>query len=182
MVPAPDTAQLPHILATYFDPKIDNFFVDWRLLTPVKHQYVNPDDWTVDELPPSGLPIGLLHDRGAIVGAGGDLGKLQRELAGENQTALAASLTAAAQSQGVALPGRKQPAPTDHDTTDHQPASSTSPRTSTFQPRTGLTTWSIGDIPESIQTTIATGSGHQEVTGYPRYRPVPLTNLPQTWS
>src|SRR5699024_12518650 len=32
---------------------------------------------------------------------------------------------------------------------------------------TGLTKWSIGDIPESIQTTIATGSGRQEVTGYP---------------
>src|SRR5699024_483248 len=76
-------------------------------------------------------------------------------------------LTAAAQSQGVALPGGKQPAPTEHEKTNHQPASSETASASTFQPQTGLTKWSIGDIPESIQTTIATGSGRQEVTGYP---------------
>src|SRR5699024_7713548 len=67
----------------------------------------------------------------------------------------------------VALPGGKQPAPTEHEKTNHQPASSETASASTFQPQTRLTKWTIGDIPESIQTTIATGSGRQEVTGYP---------------
>src|SRR5699024_1847134 len=75
--------------------------------------------------------------------------------------------TAAAQSQGVALPGGKQPAPTAHEKTNHQPASSEPASASTLQPQTGPTTRSIGDITESIQTTTATGSGRQEVTGYP---------------
>ena len=170
LVPAPDTAQAAATyLAEYADPQTDNFFAALgAFLRQVKHQYVKPDDWTIDKLPPHlRFTYQVIDDRGAVVGASDELGRLQRELAGENQTALAASLTAAAQSQGVALPGREQPDPTDHAKTNHQPAASATTSISTFQPRTGLTTWSVGDIPESIQTTIATGSGHQEVTGYP---------------
>src|SRR5699024_9888655 len=98
LVPAPDTAQAAATYhAEHANPKTDNFFDDLgAFLRQVKHQYLQPDDWTVDKLPPHlRFSYQVIDERGAIVGASDDLAKLQRELAGENQTALAASLTAA---------------------------------------------------------------------------------------
>src|SRR5699024_4389283 len=151
LVPAPDTDQAAATyLAEHANPKTDNFFDELgAFLRQVKPQYLKPDDWTVDNLPPHlRFSYQVIDERGAIVGASEDIARLQRELAGANQSGMAASPTTAAQSQGVALPSGKQPAPTEHEKTDSQPASSETASASTFQPKTSLTKWSIGDIPE----------------------------------
>src|SRR5699024_7747766 len=74
-----------------------------------KHQPVGLQDWNVHNLPPHlKCSFQVIDDRGAIVGTSDDLQQLQRDLAGQNQTALAASLTDAAQARGVALPSAGQ--------------------------------------------------------------------------
>lgn len=170
LVPAPDTAQdAAHALATTADPATDNFFtVLGEFIRQKKHQYVKPEDWAVEKLPAHlRFTYQVVDDRGAIIGTDDNLTRLQRDLAGKNQTALAASLMDAAEAQGVSLPGRNQAT---------EPPASKAPRPSippktedadTFEPQTGLTSWSIGDIPPTVQTAIWTGSAHQQVTGYP---------------
>lgn len=172
LVPAPDTAQAAATeLASTADPTTDNFFTALAaFLRQNKHQYIRAEDWAVDKLPPHlRFTYQVVDDRGAIVGTDDDLARLQRDLAGQNQTALAASLTDAAQAQGVALPNR-QNSSTSEATTDATPKPKPQSPTAdepTFAPRTSLTTWSIGDIPGSVQTSIWTGSANQQVTGYP---------------
>src|SRR5699024_1792654 len=84
-VPAPATAQAAATyLAEHANPKTDNFFDELgAFLRQVKHQYLKPDDWTVDKLPPHlRFSYQVSDERGAIAGASDDLAKLQRELAG----------------------------------------------------------------------------------------------------
>lgn len=172
LVPAPDTAQAAaNELAATADPATDNFFAALgAFLRQTKHQHVRSEDWAVEKLPPHlRFTYQVVDDRGAIIGTDDNLARLQRELAAKNQTALAASLTEAAQAQGVALPGRKNK----NTRADKQPAQQNQPEApkstnvSSFEPKTGLTTWDFGDIPATVQTAIWTGSAHQSVTGYP---------------
>ena len=173
LVPAPDTAQAAaEHLAEHADPARDNFYdALGTYLRQVKHQVVGAEDWARQKLPPHlRFTFQVVDDRGAIVGTDDDLAALQRNLAGQNQTALAQSLTDAARAKGVNLPtpgaqqtqrtqGKKQrPRP---------PAPPTKQADDALTPQSGLTSWTIGDIPATIQTSVWTGSAHQEVTGYP---------------
>src|SRR5699024_7476189 len=177
LVPAPDTAQAAvEALSSTADPATDDFYAALAtFLRRTKHQYIKPEDWAVTKLPPHlRFTYQVVDDRGAIVGTDDDLGRLQRDLAGQNQTALAASMTDAARAQGVALPGRQntsgQRSQQDKQQKPQQPAKQQSPTTaksSSFTPQTGLTRWSIGDIPATVETAIWTGSANQNVTGYP---------------
>lgn len=173
LVPAPDTAQAAaNDLAATADPATDNFYAALgAFLRQAKHQYVRPEDWAVDQLPPHlRFTFQVVDDRGAISGTDDNLAKLQHDLAAKNQTALAASLTDAAQAQGVALPGQQTKQPkrggkkSAEQTTPGDAQKSPAPA---FEPKTGLTTWDFGDIPATVQTAIWTGSAHQSVTGYP---------------
>src|SRR5699024_4723857 len=104
LVPAPDTAQAAaKELAATADPATDNFFAALgAFLRQTKHQHVRSEDWAVEKLPPHlRFTYQVVDDRGAIIGTDDNLARLQRELAAKNQTALAASLTEAAQAQGV---------------------------------------------------------------------------------
>ena len=174
LVPAPDTAQAAvEALEASADPATDDFYTALgTFLRQTKHQYVKPEDWAIEKLPPHlRFTYQVVDDRGAIIGTDNELGRLQRDLAGQNQTALAASLTEAANAQGVALPGRQDHA-AQHPRNRKQPKPSanrptTPAESSSFTPQTGLTRWSIGDIPSTVQTAIWTGSAHQNVTGYP---------------
>ncbi|MGO1959448.1 MAG: ATP-dependent RNA helicase HrpA [Yaniella sp.] len=178
LVPAPDTAQAAvEALSSTADPATDDFYAALAtFLRRTKHQYIKPEDWTVTKLPPHlRFTYQVVDDRGAIVGTDDNLGRLQRDLAGKNQTALAASLTDAAHAKGVTLPGRKntsgqraqkgkQQKP-QQSTKQHSPVAAES--SSSFTPRTGITRWDFGDIPATVQTAIWTGSANQNVTGYP---------------
>src|SRR5699024_12348443 len=85
LVPAPDTAQAAATyLAEHANPKADNFFDELgAFLRQVNHQYLKPEDGTVDKLPPQlGCSYQVIDERGAIVGASDDLTRLQRKLAG----------------------------------------------------------------------------------------------------
>ena len=178
LVPAPDTARAAAQELAGHDPATTNFFEALNaFLRHTKHQYVQLDDWAPEKLPPHlRFTYQVVDERGAILGTDDDLGTLQRDLAGQNQTALAASLTDAANAQGVALPGQQNSSPHTPGTpsksnakaTPQTPPTAEHPAsTASFEPHTGLTSWSIGDIPETIQTAIWTGTANQEVTGYP---------------
>ena len=174
LVPAPDTAQAAvEALEASADPTTDDFYTALgTFLRQTKHQYIKLEDWAVEKLPPHlRFTYQVVDDRGAIIGTDNDLGRLQRDLAGQNQTALAASLTEAAKTQGVELPGHQEPAAQQRRTRkQHKPAAkqpTTAPAAPSFTPQAGLTHWSIGDIPRTVQTAIWTGSANQNVTGYP---------------
>ncbi|WGH93358.1 ATP-dependent RNA helicase HrpA [Auritidibacter ignavus] len=186
LVPAPDTARRAlAILHRDYDPLTDDFYDALSaVLLDVKHVKVPRDQWRPEALPEHlRMTFSVVDHRGAVIGVGEDLGQLQRDLAGENRTALAESLTRAAQAQGVDLAQTTQhptPGP-GKDTTRRQPASNSGkqpPRrdqdrtvTESFTPRQGLTRWDIPELPEQVQTPVATGSGHQLVTGYPALSP-----------
>lgn len=173
LVPAPDTAQAAaDYLAKQADPAQDNFYAALgTFLRQVKHQVVGSDDWAPAKLPPHlRFTFQVVDDRGAIVGTGDDLTALQRELAGQNQTALAESLTDAARAKGVDLPTRGTRQSSRADGKKHRlrpPAPQAAEADDTLTPKSGLTSWIIGDIPATIQTSVWTGSAHQQVTGYP---------------
>lgn len=170
LVPAPDTAQAAaeHLEATA-DPAADQFYTELgTFLRQTKHQPVGSDDWAPEKLPPHlRFNYQVVDDRGAIVGTGDDLQALQRDLAGQNQTALAASLTEAAKERGVRLPKSGQPGAKPQPKRPQQRHSAPTPPTPSLEPQTGLTTWSFGDLPETVETSIWTGTAHQQVTGYP---------------
>lgn len=171
LVPAPDTAKAAAThLAEHADPAVDNFYAELgTFLRQTKHQPVDVDDWAPQKLPPHlRFTFQVVDDRGAVVGTSDDLTRLQRELAGQNQTALAASLTDAAQAKGVRLPsGETMPAKPGKKKRPAPPAPAADLDEPSVNPQTGLTSWSIGDIPETVQTSIWTGSTYQQVTGYP---------------
>lgn len=172
LVPAPDTARAAaEHLATHAEPATDDFYAALgTFLRQTKHQPVAAEDWAPDKLPPHlRFNYQVVDDRGAIVGTGDDLGALQRDLAGQNQTALAASLTDAAQAQGVRLPTQAASTARPKDTPrSKRPQPAKSPKKPpALAPKTGLTRWDFGDLPDSVQTAIWTGSAHQQVTGYP---------------
>lgn len=175
LVPAPDTAQAAvEALEASADPATENFFTALgSFLRQTKHQHVKAEDWSVEKLPPHlRFTYQVVDDRGAIIGTDDNLARLQRDLAGQNQTALAESLADAAKAQGVALPkGKAKPAPK---SSKQQPTKQPkqagkrpSQEESSFTPQTGLTRWDFGDIPATVQTAIWTGSANQDVTGYP---------------
>lgn len=171
LVPAPDTAQTAaDHMAQHADPARDDFYATLgTFLRQTKHQAIATQDWSPEKLPPH-LRFGfqVVDDRDAIVGTGDDLGALQRDLAGQNQTALAASLTDAARAKGVAIPsGASGPRRTKSTTSSPAPTAAPQAATSSLTPQTGLTRWAIGDIPATVATSIWTGTAHQEVTGYP---------------
>src|SRR5690625_467827 len=173
LVPAPDTAQAAAAhLAEHANPATDNFYTQLStFLRQTKHQVVAPDDWAPEKLPPHlRFTFQVVDERGAIVGTDDNLAALQRELAGQNQTALAASLTDAAETKGIALPTDAKTATKKAGRQSKPPATTTPPapkQHDAFTPQTGLTSWNFGDIPETIQTSVWTGSAHQQVTGYP---------------
>ena len=176
LVPAPDTAQAAaEQLAAHADPATDDFYTALgTFLRQTKHQPIAPDDWAPDKLPPHlRFNYQVVDERGAVVGTSDDLHALQRDLAGQNQTALAASLTEAAKEHGVRLPkpakrggrpGRPQPKSARADTARDAPKPPPGP---SLEPKTGLTSWNFGDLPATVQTSIWTGTAHQQVTGYP---------------
>ena len=172
LVPAPDTAQAAaNYLAEYADPATDNFYEALgTFLRQTKHQAIASDDWAVEKLPPHlRFTFQVVDERGAIVGTDDNLARLQRQLAGRNQTALAASLTDAAQAKGVQLPNNDNKPVKPGRTKRNRPATPPAPKPTgpTVSPQTGLTSWTIPDIPETVQTSVWTGSAHQQVTGYP---------------
>lgn len=171
LVPAPDTAQAAaEHLAEHADPTADNFYSALaKFLRQTKHQVVGPDDWAVEKLPPHlRFTFQIVDERGAIVGTDDNLGALQRQLAGRNQTALAASLSEAARAQGVTLPNKPaQPARRVKKQRKADPPPPAKPSSETVTPQTGLTGWTIPDIPDTVETSVWTGSAYQQVTGYP---------------
>src|SRR5690625_6855112 len=93
LVPSPDTAQAAAAhFAEHANPATDNFYTQLStFLRQTKHQVVAPDDWAPEKLPPHlRFTFQVVDERGAIVGTDDNLAALQRELAGQNQTALAA--------------------------------------------------------------------------------------------
>ena len=171
LIPAPDTAKAAaQHLAAEADPASDQFYATLSaFLRRTKHQVVAAEDWAPETLPPHlRFSFQVVDDRGAIIGTDDDLAALQRQLAGKNQTALAASLTDAAQAKGVVLPGRSKKGGARPRTAPKAPAPQDQPKTSaSVTPQSGLTSWSIGDLPDTVQTSIWTGTAHQKVTGYP---------------
>lgn len=173
LVPAPDTAQqAAKELETAADPSTDDLYEALStFMRQTKQQYVPVEHWAPDRLPPHlRFTYQVVDDRGAVLGTGDDLAALQRDLAGQNQTALAASLTEAAKAQGVNIPGSSEQRLPQAPTTSPNQASSkptTTPSKSSFEPKTGLAKWNFGDIPATIDTAIWTGSAYQDVTGYP---------------
>ena len=171
LVPAPNTAQAAaeHLEAAA-NPATDHFYTELgTFLRQTKHQPVGTDDWAPEKLPPHlRFNFQVVDERGAIVGTGDDLQALQRDLAGRNQTALAASLTEAAKERGVRLPKSEQPAakPQPKRPQQHRGVPK-KPPTPSLAPQTGLTAWNFGDLPETVETSIWTGTAYQNVTGYP---------------
>ena len=177
LVPAPDTAQAAAAhLAEHADPVTDNFYTALgTFIRQTKHQPVAIEDWEPQKLPAHlRFSFQVVDERGAVVGTDDNLATLQRDLAGQNQTALAASLTDAARAKGVALPSGGSQPPNPSRKKRSQPAAppAKAPEAS-LNPQTGLTSWSIGDIPETIQTSVWTGSAHQQVVGYPALQAEP---------
>lgn len=173
LVPAPDTAQAAAThLAEHANPTKDNFYSTLStFLRQTKHQVIDAADWAPGKLPPHlRFTFQIVDDRGAVVGTDDNLAALQRALAGQNQTALAASLTDAARAQGVALPKHEKPQTKrsrGKQPRSAPPAPPVKQSGDSFTPQSGLTSWSVGDIPNTIQTSVWTGSAHQQVTGYP---------------
>lgn len=172
LVPAPDTAKAAaDYLLAHHEPRTDNFYDALAaFLRKTKHQSISTADWKPDKLPAHlRFTYQIVDDRDAIVGTSNDLVALQRELAAQNQTALAASLTEATRAKGesdaiAVKPGktRKQPA-----TSPVQPKPPAPSKGPSVTPQTGLTSWTIGEIPTTVETSVWTGNAYQEVTGYP---------------
>lgn len=112
----------------------------------VAHQPVTAADFDLDRVPPHlGIVFRVVDQRGRALGSGRDLTELQQRLAGQARGAVASSLTKPARAPMAAA---RPEAPGASDT---------------FRESDGLTDWSIGDLPEVVDTRVAGGV----VRGYP---------------
>ncbi|MGM7670092.1 ATP-dependent RNA helicase HrpA [Microbacterium sp. A93] len=185
-VPAPDVARAAvDRLAQEADPATDQLLPSLELaLRRMKGVLIPPGSWDLSAVPAHLVPDYRVEDaRGAIIGAGQDLAALQDRLAGANRSAIADSLARASQDS---RPGDSH-SPGDSHRQDQQrhdggapspgtltpgahPAAGSpagSPALAAFDERHGLSDWTVGDIPRKIDTTVRTGSGTQQITGFP---------------
>lgn len=178
LVPAPDTARAATAyLAAHHQSGTENFYeVLAAFLRKTKHQPIAQEDWAPHNLPAHlRFTYQVVDDRHAIVGTSNDLAGLQRDLAAQNQTALAASLTEAARAMGGPVPGSPATPGAQRPTTTGRPKSIAPPEPNgpSVTPQTGLTAWTVGDIPATVDSSVWTGSAYQQVTGYPALQAEP---------
>ncbi|MGO1182593.1 MAG: ATP-dependent RNA helicase HrpA [Micrococcaceae bacterium] len=179
VVPAPDVAaRAVAVLDAEFDPGRDELLVSLTaVLRRLKSVVIPAEAWNPAAVPEHlRMAYRVVDERQAVIGAGDDLAELQHRLTAANRTAIAASLaeagldpaaTAGAPKTPTSATGRQSaPSPS------ARPGRSSAPGIAApaFTPRHGLTTWDVGDLPRSLKTTVAAGSGTQEITGYPALR------------
>ena len=168
-VPAPDVArQAVAALEADFDPQRDDLEPSLeRVLRRLKGHVVPPGSWNWDVVPPHlKLSFSVVDPRGKVLGSGKDLVALQAELAPATRRAIAESLGATPKSAQPS--GRGKAGATDAGR--HLPPSSAEPTTTAGGPqraglaeRSGLTEWTVGTIPRTASTSVASHT----VTGYP---------------
>ncbi|GAA4771373.1 ATP-dependent RNA helicase HrpA [Citricoccus nitrophenolicus] len=172
-VPAPDVARAAvEQLAQEADPSTDDLLPSLELaLRRMKGELVPPGSWDLSSVPAHLVPDYRVVDaRGAVMGAGQDLAALQDRLAGANRSAIADSLARAAQdgnrqdqpetAAGVPSPESSAPGPP-------QEREQPDPAVAAFAERHGLTDWSVGDLPRTVDARVTAGTGTQQITGYP---------------
>ncbi|KRB39013.1 ATP-dependent RNA helicase HrpA [Microbacterium sp. Root180] len=118
----------------------------------VANQPVTADDFEMERVPGHLLvSFRAVDERGRAVGADRDLAALQDRLAGRARDSVARSL--------ARTPAREAPAPGP----GAAAAGATAAAGSAFAERTGLTEWTVGDLPDVVDTKVAGGV----VRGYP---------------
>ncbi|WP_420792762.1 ATP-dependent RNA helicase HrpA [Microbacterium thalli] len=115
----------------------------------VANQPVSASDFDLERVPAHlSMSFRAVDERGRTLGSARDLGELQQRLAGRSRASVARSLARAAPRAGaqpaVAIPG--------------EPAAA-----GAVTERTGLTEWTVGDLPDLVDTRVAGGV----VRGYP---------------
>jgi ATP-dependent helicase HrpA len=120
----------------------------------IANQPVSAGDFELDRVPAHlQVSFRVVDERGRPVGSGRDLGELQQRFSDRARTSVEKSLTRSLSERSET----KRPHP------DAGPRSPQPPSGAGITPRTGLTYWDFGDLPDVVDTKVAGGV----VRGYP---------------
>lgn len=114
----------------------------------VANQPVSVSDFDTERVPAHlSMSFRAVDERGRTLGSSRDLAELQQRLAGRSRASVARSLARAAPRPGAQT----------------APAAPGEPAAGAITERTGLTEWTVGDLPDLVDTRVAGGV----VRGYP---------------